>query len=231
MSFEDSTHHLTEVDFDLEMGASPICSCGRTHGLPMMIPGVPDAVWKYFRPFATRAAVSPLFAPSHLECVGAATKDAGAGHAKMTEPQAGTLFDAGRSARTGVHSANSKTKKPDLGPQISTADSTPSLIDQDDSIVIACNPSTGNASDKFVEGMLGGAPFTVGVEDTIIDHRNCLGSEGPKEAGGMSDTCWACGHPGKPKLLQCSRCKTVKYCSAECSKSDWKAHKPVCRTR
>lgn len=30
------------------------------------------------------------------------------------------------------------------------------------------------------------------------------------------------------RLLACSRCKTVAYCSPACQKSDWKRHKPTC---
>ena len=26
----------------------------------------------------------------------------------------------------------------------------------------------------------------------------------------------------------CSRCQAVRYCSRECQRTDWKAHKPVC---
>jgi len=29
---------------------------------------------------------------------------------------------------------------------------------------------------------------------------------------------------------QCSKCKTVKYCSRECQKEDWKVHKTICST-
>lgn len=32
----------------------------------------------------------------------------------------------------------------------------------------------------------------------------------------------------KPAHLKCSRCRCVSYCSSECQKSDWKAHKPCC---
>lgn len=41
-----------------------------------------------------------------------------------------------------------------------------------------------------------------------------------------------CGHKGCGKhgaLLQCSKCKDVKYCGPTCQKGDWKRHKEVCR--
>ncbi len=39
-----------------------------------------------------------------------------------------------------------------------------------------------------------------------------------------------CPGPGCDKVAerQCSRCKSVKYCSAECQKQCWKEHKPFC---
>lgn len=41
--------------------------------------------------------------------------------------------------------------------------------------------------------------------------------------------CRACNAMG-PKLLKCSRCKGVYYCSVECQKVDWKDHKTLCAT-
>ncbi|PIL27077.1 hypothetical protein GSI_10216 [Ganoderma sinense ZZ0214-1] len=35
---------------------------------------------------------------------------------------------------------------------------------------------------------------------------------------------------GDVKLLLCSRCRVVLYCSSACQKSDWKTHKPRCKT-
>ena len=32
-------------------------------------------------------------------------------------------------------------------------------------------------------------------------------------------------------LLQCSQCKTTRYCSKECQRLHWKVHKPACLTR
>jgi hypothetical protein len=40
--------------------------------------------------------------------------------------------------------------------------------------------------------------------------------------------CSKCHKPGMPKLLFCSRCHKVKYCSKDCQKADWKAHKHAC---
>jgi len=40
--------------------------------------------------------------------------------------------------------------------------------------------------------------------------------------------CARCGGPGKPTLQVCSVCRTTKYCSRDCQKSDWKTHKLQC---
>ncbi len=37
------------------------------------------------------------------------------------------------------------------------------------------------------------------------------------------------GANGTLKILQCSGCELVYYCSAACQHSDWKQHKPSCR--
>jgi hypothetical protein len=42
--------------------------------------------------------------------------------------------------------------------------------------------------------------------------------------------CLGCGGIGKPRLLNCSRCKKAQYCSSECQRKDWKKHKPSCAT-
>lgn len=48
---------------------SAICGCGHGHNLPDKVAGVPDEFWTALRPYATRAAISPLFAVSYLEPV------------------------------------------------------------------------------------------------------------------------------------------------------------------
>lgn len=42
--------------------------------------------------------------------------------------------------------------------------------------------------------------------------------------------CFVCAR-GDTKMHRCSRCQSVYYCSAQCQKQDWAAHKQVCRPR
>ena len=39
--------------------------------------------------------------------------------------------------------------------------------------------------------------------------------------------CYQCGRDGAS--MQCSRCKSARYCGAECQRAHWKAHKPDCK--
>ena len=43
------------------------------------------------------------------------------------------------------------------------------------------------------------------------------------------NACANCHGPGEPKLLVCSTCKNVSYCSKSCQKADWKVHKKYCK--
>jgi hypothetical protein len=40
--------------------------------------------------------------------------------------------------------------------------------------------------------------------------------------------CAAAGCASEEASSMCSRCQVVRYCSRECQRTDWKAHKPVC---
>ncbi|TFK87139.1 hypothetical protein K466DRAFT_491419 [Polyporus arcularius HHB13444] len=41
--------------------------------------------------------------------------------------------------------------------------------------------------------------------------------------------CSVCRGKGKPKIMACSKCQKVRYCSAACQKKDWPRHKPTCK--
>ena len=46
-------------------------------------------------------------------------------------------------------------------------------------------------------------------------------------AANSRDTCASCGAVA---AYHCSRCTQVKYCSKECQRAHWKAHRPSCAT-
>merc|ERR1719253_613539 len=50
---------------------------------------------------------------------------------------------------------------------------------------------------------------------------------GPKQKENRSDffTCDYCGKTDTKKLMVCARCKKVSYCSKDCQKAAWPAHK------
>ena len=75
------------------------------------------------------------------------------------------------------------------------------------------------AVDECVPELRGSDP--VSVRDT----------EASADGGACDARCHACGRGESPpdvRLFRCSRCKRVLYCSKECQKSDWKAHKTRC---
>jgi tetratricopeptide (TPR) repeat protein len=56
------------------------------------------------------------------------------------------------------------------------------------------------------------------------------GGAPPSFKGEASPAALTCGHCGqKDALKKCSRCKVVRYCSADCQKRAWKEHKPACK--
>ncbi len=40
-----------------------------------------------------------------------------------------------------------------------------------------------------------------------------------------------CAVCGKEAPKQCSRCKSISYCSADCQRSDWRRHKKYCNDK
>lgn len=65
------------------------------------------------------------------------------------------------------------------------------------------------------------------LHTSILDSdNNCENSASILE---FTENCIHCGlYECDAKLRSCSACKSVKYCSVECQKSDWPEHKQVC---
>jgi hypothetical protein len=42
--------------------------------------------------------------------------------------------------------------------------------------------------------------------------------------------CAAAGCASEEASSVCARCEAVRYCSRECQRTDWKAHKPACKS-
>ncbi len=60
------------------------------------------------------------------------------------------------------------------------------------------------------------------------------GAQTASDDAAQTDICMVCGasaldKPGKVKLQKCGRCKMVSYCSQECQRTHWPAHKKVCK--
>lgn len=129
-----------KVPVSVEVDEVPLCECGRGVNLSESLKNIPGV--EQLLPYATRAAISPLFAVSYLERV------------------------AGKARETIKHQASWQSASP------------------------------------AISGMAMAHP---------------------------TETCRKCHGPGKPKLLACGKCKTAKYCSTECQRADWKAHKQTCK--
>jgi hypothetical protein len=54
----------------------------------------------------------------------------------------------------------------------------------------------------------------------------------PQKKKSQKEGCLKCGavttKTGSP-LLKCNACKTVKYCSSDCQKMDWRQHRQMCK--
>ncbi|KAG2754012.1 hypothetical protein P692DRAFT_20828095 [Suillus brevipes Sb2] len=68
------------------------------------------------------------------------------------------------------------------------------------------------------------------VDGILQDAITTKTSPTPASAVAVHHVCAACGKEGSGSgsLLSCSRCKVVRYCSAECQRDDWKGHKKRC---
>eukprot|EP00026_Physarum_polycephalum_P000775 Phypoly_transcript_00776.p1 GENE.Phypoly_transcript_00776~~Phypoly_transcript_00776.p1 ORF type:complete len:1096 (+),score=143.53 Phypoly_transcript_00776:29-3289(+) len=65
---------------------------------------------------------------------------------------------------------------------------------------------------------------TAPKKDAVAPNKETTGPK--KESTKPKKACVICG---KSPAKKCSQCLAVSYCSAQCQKSDWKAHKPICK--
>ena len=94
---------------------------------------------------------------------------------------------------------------------------------------------------RFVDAVLGNLrcwaylPHRKTFNYTDFTHAH---DDAPPPVDAESPPCAACGVTRKeggsatlsfvPKLLRCSRCASVVYCSRQCQRNDWPAHKKTC---
>jgi len=69
------------------------------------------------------------------------------------------------------------------------------------------------------------------VSESLESAHSPPGASVPEEPGLLGDVgddcCLACGKSDGP-LKRCSKCRSVRFCSVECQRRAWKAHKPDC---
>ncbi|KAJ6567596.1 hypothetical protein DFH09DRAFT_1468983 [Mycena vulgaris] len=94
------------------------------------------------------------------------------------------------------------------------------------------DPLCGCGRGKDVEGMnkvalwAKLAPFAVRIAFSPLFAVSYLEKVGRDPAAGR---CFVCRGKGKPKMMKCTACGKVRYCSKDCQRKDWKAHKPKCK--
>ena len=96
-------------------------------------------------------------------------------------------------------------------------------------------------SAKFIDAVLGNLRCW-----TYLPHKKLFNyadftqihEDAPPKDDPTNPPCFVCGTTAKdggtgtlsfvPKLLKCSRCANIVYCSQQCQRNDWKRHKPEC---
>ncbi|KAF9450629.1 hypothetical protein P691DRAFT_788815, partial [Macrolepiota fuliginosa MF-IS2] len=87
-----------------------------------------------------------------------------------------------------------------------------------------------NVTEGSLETMLSNAPPGPNSGSCGLPEVPGVSSTQNRDNAAHQPRCSRCGSTGKPKLLQCSICQVVKYCSKDCQTADWKTHKHICKT-
>ncbi|KAM0753429.1 SET domain-containing protein [Meredithblackwellia eburnea MCA 4105] len=98
----------------------------------------------------------------------------------------------------------------------------PDYEDLPQSLSIECRPNRGRGAFAF---------NAIPAGTTIISTKPMISVLDSKHLAQYCSFCFRSpSETNTPSrhLLQCARCKTIKYCSLECQKADWAAHKPEC---
>jgi hypothetical protein len=74
---------------------------------------------------------------------------------------------------------------------------------------------------------LGGNTDAAVVPAKYCAREGCVKCEVPRKFA-IGDSMYKMEEASRVKLMQCSKCKAVAYCSRECQVLDWKRHKPAC---
>ncbi|KAG5485867.1 hypothetical protein CUR178_07460 [Leishmania enriettii] len=149
---------------------------------------------------------------------------------------------------TNIHTLTQETYERDVNKAINEVSST--LLEQltgDDALCCTCKVTP--ATRLIHHTMLFTETFPPCVEDLpqpVCNSANCeavakasylMDMEDATTAQGMASPngCFHCHRGARGTattaavpLQRCSRCRLAKYCSLECQRADWKAHKQVC---
>ncbi|TLD27938.1 hypothetical protein E2P81_ATG06284 [Venturia nashicola] len=227
-SHKKSCEYVREnsIPVTLEIGESSLCSCGSGIFPPAFMQDPKTnkdmAGWKAVAKHATRIAISPTFAsPIVEELVGAKSRTGSAVNKQSSEKDSGfespsTLFADKDKMRAFVEAMDKKkSEQGDLvnGEAIIMKEIDDLLKSQKDGRAAPHNRPETSMGKPVTEMEALEKAMAALIEN---DRSGCNRCEKEKQESGKA-------------LLTCARCLKAKYCSAECQKADWKAHKKVCR--
>ena len=177
--------------------------------------------------------------PEHPDALTTASNLAVALFEQRKYPEAQLLFEATLEVRRRV-----------LGPAHPDTLNTACLFDQMRSHIRAAQPAAavGNAASGAARPLPAGTRVLVqrlvakpehnGKRARVVSFdarsgRYCVGLDDGRELSLKAECvacagCAAAGCASEEASSVCARCEAVRYCSHECQRADWRAHKPVC---